>query len=73
MNLKYFFIWIKIEGLLTKKLIFTIKEKAAYEVLVVWTTRWLYLGHFTSYQENKGTLFSSTLKVEENKVSLFSW
>ena len=30
------------------------------------------LGHLTSNQENNGTLFSSTLKVEESKVSLFS-
>ena len=36
------------------------------------TTKWLYLSHLTSYQENKDTLFSSTFKVEENKVFLFS-
>ena len=36
------------------------------------TIKWLYLSYLTSYQENKTTLFSSTLKVEENKVSLFS-
>ena len=33
---------------------------------------YVYLSHLTSYQENKDTLFASTLKVEENKVSLFS-
>ena len=35
------------------------------------TTTWLYLIYLTSNQENKGTLFSSTLKVEGNKVLLF--
>ena len=35
------------------------------------TSKWLYLSHLTSYQNNKTTSFSSTLKVEENKVSLF--
>jgi len=35
-------------------------------------TDWLYLAYLTSYQENKVTLFSSTLKVEEDKVPLFS-
>ena len=36
------------------------------------TSKWLYLSHLT-YQDNKTTSFSTTLKVEENKVSLFSW
>ena len=35
-------------------------------------TKWLYLSHLTSYQENKGTLYSSTYKIEANKVVLFS-
>ena len=30
------------------------------------TTKELYLNHLTSNQENKGTLFHSTLKVKEN-------
>ena len=37
------------------------------------TTKWLYLSHLTSNQENKGTLFPSTLKVKGNKIPLFSW
>ena len=36
------------------------------------TTKWLYLSHLTSIQENKGTLFFLTFKVEGNKVPLFS-
>ena len=32
------------------------------------TSKWLYLSHLTSYQDNKTTSFSSTLIVEENKV-----
>ena len=36
-------------------------------------TQLLYLSNLTSYQENKDTFISSTLKVEERKVSLFSW
>ena len=36
------------------------------------TTKELYLSHFTFNQENKGTLFPSTLKVKENKMALFS-
>ena len=35
------------------------------------TTKWPYLGRFDSKWKNKGTLFSSTLKVEGNKVLLF--
>ena len=35
------------------------------------TTKWPYLGRFDSKWKNKGTLFSSTLKVEVNKVLLF--
>ena len=35
-------------------------------------TKEVYLSHLTSNQENKGTLFPSTLKVKENKVPLFS-
>ena len=34
-------------------------------------TKWPYLGRFDSKWKNKGTLFSSTLKVEGNKVLLF--
>ena len=33
---------------------------------------WLYLSYLNSYQDNKVTLFSSNVKVEENKTSLFS-
>ena len=36
------------------------------------TTKELYLSHLTFNQENKGTLFPSTLKVKENKMALFS-
>ena len=36
------------------------------------TTKEPYLSHLTSNQENKGTLFPSTLKVKENKMALFS-
>ena len=36
------------------------------------TTKEPYLSHLTSNQENKGTLLSLTLKVEGNKVPLFS-
>ena len=43
-----------------------------YRGIEVKLTKWLYLSHLTSYQENNDTLFSSTFKVEENKVSLFS-
>ena len=35
-------------------------------------TKWLYLSHLTSNQENKATLYSLTFKVEGNKVTLFS-
>ena len=34
-------------------------------------TEWLYLSYVASNQENKATLFSSTLKVKENKVLIF--
>ena len=34
-------------------------------------TKGSYLPQITSDQKNKGTLFSSTLKVEEKKVLLF--
>ena len=34
-------------------------------------TKSSYLPQMTSNQKNKGTLFSSTLKVEEKKVMLF--
>ena len=33
--------------------------------------KWSYLSQETTNQKNKVTLFSSTLKVEEKKVSLF--
>ena len=36
-------------------------------------TKSSYLPQMTFYPKNKGTLFSSTLKVEEMKVQLFSW
>ena len=52
---------------------FVVFKKSAYGFIGVKTTKWLYLSHLTSYQENKGTLFSSTFNVEENKVPLFSW
>ena len=36
-------------------------------------TKSSYLPQMTFYPKNKGTLFSSTLKVEEKKVVLFFW
>ena len=39
---------------------------------VLKTTKWLYLIHLTSNQDNKATLYSLTFKVEGNKVTLFS-
>ena len=45
---------------------------AAFEGIGVKSTKWLYLSDFTSYQENNDTFLSSTFKVEEIKVSLFS-
>ena len=44
---------------------------AAFGGIGVKSTKWLYLSDFTSYQENKDTFISSTLKVEESKVPLF--
>ena len=41
--------------------------------LLLKTTKWLYLIHLVSNQENKDTLLSSTLTDEENKVPLFCW
>ena len=48
-------------------------KNTTYRVIEVKLTKWQYLRHLTSYLENKATLFSSTFKVEENKVFLFSW
>ena len=33
--------------------------------------KWLYLSPWAKIEKTKGSLFSQTLKVEENKVSLF--
>ena len=53
--------------------VFHLLTACTNRVIEVKLTKWQYLSHLTSYQENKDTLFSSTLKVEENKVPLFSW
>ena len=52
---------------------FVVFKIIAFGGIGVKSTKWLYLSDFTSYQENKDTFISSTLKVEEIKVLLFSW
>ena len=46
-------------------------KKTPYWGIWVKTTKWLYLSHLTSNQENKGTLFSSTFKVGEKSAFIF--
>ena len=65
------FSWLEVKWLTYSHFVFFIEDHL-YECGCQ-TTKELYLSHLTSNQENKGTLFPSTLKVKENKVPLFSW
>ena len=50
---------------------FVVFQNTAYGVIGAYSTKWIFLSHLTTYQENKDTLYSSTSKVDENKVSYF--
>ena len=54
--------------------VFDLKKTLFFTILqvILKTTKLLYLSNLTSYQENNDTFLSSTFKVEEIKVSLFS-
>ena len=51
----------------------SILKKTPYWAIRFKNSKWPYIRLLASNQENKGTLFSQTLKVRENKLVLFSW
>ena len=52
---------------------FVVFWKTLYKSAGTKITKWSYIRYLTSDQENNGTLFSLTFKVEGNNVPLFSW
>ena len=50
---------------------FYISQPSTFKTKNLKTRKWPYLAHFSIKWKNNTTLFSSTFKVEENKVVLF--
>ena len=60
-------------GQIFSQLWFFVVRVLAFRKVVMKRRKWPYLSPWATNQKTKGTLLSQTFKVEENKVSLFSW